>query len=299
MTRSQQSDEWKKQMMDAVAEDFDVKHQVLQKLHEQKKHKEAYFMKKKISLILAATLVLGATTAFAAMKVYELKNDQGEVVVKVNETQTKPEVLESTRDIINEVRETLKPGASVAVYVPGPENPDKNVRFMQAPLMQTNHSALQTEVGSFVGIPTELVGGYKFSEGFIHHQVNYSQPELFESMIQEAEKNNKKVVVRDLPIDPRIDRLNITYKGTKGEVFLILTNFEKVKWVSSEAGPDETVEKVTVQKKEALYHVQKLEDKETKYVEFYNDKKKQLLEVRTVAAEITKEDLLAIAEKLK
>lgn len=86
--------------------------------------------------------MLGATTAFAAMKVYELKNDQGEVVVNVEQTEKTFDGEEERRDIMKEVRETLQPGASVAVYVPGPDNPDKKVSFMQIPLTQTDHSAL-------------------------------------------------------------------------------------------------------------------------------------------------------------
>ncbi|WP_312110403.1 DUF4367 domain-containing protein [Brevibacillus reuszeri] len=298
MTRSQQSSEWKRQLMEVVDDDFDVKDQVLQKLHERKKQREAISVKKRIGLIVAATLVLGGTTAFAAMKVYELKNDQGEAVVKVTETHTKFEGGGSRQDIMNQIRETLQPGSNVAVYIAGPDNPDKDVSFMQIPLLQTNHSALQNEVGSFVGIPTELVGGYQFAEGYIDHQVNYSQPELFEEMIKEAEQNKKDVVVREFPVDPKIQRLNITYKGTKGDVLLLLTNFENMKWISNDAGPDEKVEKVTVQHKEALYYVQKLKENEAKYVQFYRDDKKQLFEVRTLAPDITKEELLKIAEKL-
>lgn len=43
----------------------------------------------------------------------------------------------------------------------------------------------------------------------------------------------------------------------------------------------------------------KLKNREVKYVQFYNDAKKQLFEVRTTAEDVTKDDLLAIAENLK
>lgn len=299
MTRSQQSSEWKRQLMDVVEGDFDVKDQVLQKLHERKKQREAISVKKRIGLIVAATLVLGGTTAFAAMKVYELKNDQGEAIVRVSEaTEPKSEYSGSRIEIMNQIRETLQPGASVAVYIAGPDNPDKNVSFMEIPRFISVQSELQTEVGSFFEIPEELVGGYKFAEGHINHQLSDSKQELFDEMIKEAERDNKNVVVRELPANPNVQHLYLTYKHTKGEVQLNLTNFENMKWVSDDAGPDETVEKVTVQNKEALYHVRKLKDKEAKYVQFYQDDKKRLIEVRTTTPDITKEDLLKIAEKL-
>ncbi|GED71260.1 hypothetical protein BRE01_49620 [Brevibacillus reuszeri] len=256
-------------------------------------------MKKRIGLIVAATLVLGGTTAFAAMKVYELKNDQGEAVVRINETtESKREYSGNRIEIVNQIRENLQPGARVAVYIAGPDNPDKNVSFMEIPSFISVQSELQTKVGTFFEIPEELVGGYKFAEGHINHQLSGSMQELFDEMIKEAERDNKNVVVRELPANPNVQYLYLTYKHNKGEVMLTLTNFENMKWVSDEAGPDETVEKVTVQKKEALYHVRKLKDKEAKYVQFYQDDKKRLIEVRTMEPDITKEDLLKIAEKL-
>lgn len=300
MTRSQQSSEWKRQLMDVVEGDFDVKDQVLQKLYERKKQREAISVKKRIGLIVAATLVLGGTTAFAAMKVYELKNDQGEAVVRVSET-AEP-VVDFTGDraeIMNQIRATLQPGARVAVYIAGPDNPDKNVSFMEIPLIMTEQSELQKKVGSFFEIPQELVGGYKFVEGDINHQLNEDASAFFDEMVKDAERDNKKVLVRDLPANPKLQYLYLTYKASKGEVYVNLTNFENMKWVSDEARPNETVEKVTVQNKEALYHVRKLNDKESKFVQVYQDDKKRLIEVRTTAPDITKEDLLKIAEGLK
>ncbi|WP_103104327.1 RNA polymerase sigma factor [Brevibacillus reuszeri] len=295
----QQSSEWKRQLMDVVEGDFDVKDQVLQKLYERKKQREAISVKKRIGLIVAATLVLGGTTAFAAMKVYELKNDQGEAVVRVSET-AEPEVdfTGDRAEIMNQIRATLQPGARVAVYIAGPDNPDKNVSFMEIPLIMTEQSELQKKVGSFFEIPQELVGGYKFVEGDINHQLNEDASAFFDEMVKDAERDNKKVLVRDLPANPKLQYLYLTYKASKGEVYVNLTNFENMKWVSDEARPNETVEKVTVQNKEALYHVRKLNDKESKFVQVYQDDKKRLIEVRTTAPDITKEDLLKIAEKL-
>ncbi|MGG4496056.1 hypothetical protein [Brevibacillus reuszeri] len=299
MTRSQQSSEWKRQLMDVVDDDFDVKDQVLQKLHERKKQREAISVKKRIGLIVAATLVLGGTTAFAAMKVYELKNDQGEAVVRISKTNEPDLDFSGDRNgIMNQIRETLQPGARVAVYIAGPDNPDKNVGFMEIPLMVAEQSELQKKVGSFFEIPQELVGGYEFVEGHINHQLNQDAAAFFDEVVKEAERDNKKVLVRDLPYNPKLQYLYLTYKASKGEVSVNLTNFENMKWISDEANSNETVEKVTVQKKEALYRVRKLNDSESKSVQVYQDDKKRLIEVRTMEPDITKEDLLKIAEKL-
>lgn len=300
MTPFQPSDEFKDMFLDASAEDFDVKNRVLQKLHERKKLKEAFQMKKKVSLIVAACLVFGVTSAYAAIKVYEIKNERGEVVVKVEQTENGQKQERTMYEKIAAVRESLPPGTTAAVYIVGKDNPDKSIQYVQIPRIITDHGALQSEVGNFDTIPAELDGGYKFQEGSVDHPVNYSQKGLAEDMYAEAERMKQDVVVRKLENEPNIQRLNARYAGSKGNVRIVVENFENMKYTSSEAGPDEKVETVTVQHKEGLYHVLKLKDgKEVKTVQFYRDDTKRLVEVSTLSADISKQDLLNIAERLK
>ena len=67
----------------------------------------------------------------------------------------------------------------------------------------------------------------------------YEFTKMYPEMIKEAERDNKNVVVRELPANPNVQYLYLTYKHNKGEVMLTLTNFENMKWVSDEAGPDD------------------------------------------------------------
>ncbi|TKI59104.1 hypothetical protein E8L90_28965 [Brevibacillus antibioticus] len=305
MTRSQQPDDWKQQLT-AAADDFDVKDQVLQKIKERKNMSEGKQMKKRLGLLVVAILVFGGTSAYAAMKVYELKNEKGEAVVKVQQTTT-PQPQSSQESIKNfeDARNSLKPGEGAAIYMPGPDNPKKRVSFTYVPVIHESTPPLQKEVGGFYEVPAELVGGYKFVNGHVNYPFNYSQPELFEEMHKEAENEKKQIVVRKVSPKPNFDRVYTLYKGsegaeTEGDVYIAITNLEGMKWIEEEAGEDGIVEKVKVQKYEGMYVARKLLDgKEEKKVQVYQEDKNRLIEVVALNPALTKKDLLMIAEKLK
>ncbi|MFI8715575.1 hypothetical protein [Brevibacillus brevis] len=305
MTRSQQPDDWKQQLL-AAADDFDVKDQVLQKIKERKNISEGKQMKKRLGLLVAAILVFGGTSAYAAIKVYELKNEKGEAVVKVQQTTTLQE--KSSAESIKtfeDARNSLKQGEGAAIYMPGPNNPKKRVSFTYVPVEHLTTEPLQKEVGSFYEVPTELAGGYKFVKGHVNYPFAYSQPELFEEMYKEAENEKKQIVVRKVSPKPNFDRVYTLYKGSEGaepdgDVYIAITNFEGMKWMEEEVGEDGIVEKVKVQKYEGMYVAEKLLDgKEQKKVQVYQEDKNRLIEVVALNPALTKKDLLMIAENLK
>ncbi len=305
MTRSQQPDDWKQQLL-AAADDFDVKDQVLQKIKERKNISEGKQMKKRLGLLVAAILVFGGTSAYAAMKVYELKNEKGEAVVKVQQTTTPQEKSSAeTMKTFEDARNSLKPGEGAAIYIPGPDNPEKRVSFTYIPVEHLTTPPLQKEVGSFYEIPAELAGGYKFVKGHVAYPFDYTQPELFEEMYMEAEKDKKQIVIRKVSPKPTISGVSALYKGIEGaekdgDVYIAITNFEGLKWIEEEAGQDAIVEKVKVQKYEGMYVAKKLLDgKEEKKVQVYQEDKNRLIEVGAKNPALTKEELLAIAENLK
>lgn len=303
MKPSQPSDEIKALFLSTSVPQIDVKDQVLQKLHEQKKQKETYRMKRKIGLITAACLVFGVTTAFAAIKVYELKNDKGEVVVQVNRTeQNTVSGPTSFNEKINEVRKSLKPGTAAAVYVKSKENPEKTIYFVSKAVESADRSEFQSMVGNLFHFPDELVGGYSFKGGFIDQKKNREVVDE-EAMYREADETNKDVVIREVPVDKKIERMVATYARDTGEVRLIIENLEGIHNVSTDAGPDVTVEKVKIDHTEAIYHVLTIqnpgqESEVIKYITFLNNDKKQLFELRTGSADITKEDLITMAKGL-
>ncbi|AWX58009.1 MULTISPECIES: hypothetical protein [Brevibacillus] len=305
MTRSQQPDDWKQQLT-AAADDFDVKEQVLQKIKERKSISEGKQMKKRLGLIVAAILVFGGTSAYAAMKVYELKNEKGEAVVKVQQTTT-PLQKGSAESIktFEDARNSLKPGEGAAIYIPGPDNPKKRVSFTYIPVEHLTTAPLQKEVSSFYEVPAEIAGGYKFVKGHVEYPFDYSQPELFAEMHKEAEKDKKQIVMRKVSPKPVINRVFTLYKGSAGaekdgDVYIAITNFEGVKWIEEEAGEDAIVEKVKVQKYEGMYIARKLMDgTEEKVIKVYQEDKNRLIEVGAMNPALTKKDLLMIAENLK
>jgi hypothetical protein len=305
MTRSQQPEDWKKQLI-AAADDFDVKDQVLRKIKERQKLREGYSVKKRMGLIAAAILVFGGTSAFAAIQVYELKDEQGEAVVKIEQNATQPQANRGeSGKILEDVRSSLIPGESAAVYIPGPENPDKIVSFTRVPVVHETPSTLQKEVGSFYKVPEELVGGYKFVEGHVDYLFDYTQPELFAEMHKEAERDKKEVVVRKVSPMQKIRKVYLAYTGSTGkeragEVNINITNFEDVKYVSDKTGPDGIVETVNVKSEEALYMVKTvLSGNQRKSLKYYQADKKRLVEIASIDPNITKEEILAIAEKLE
>ena len=300
MKRTEPFDEIK-QLFDATpVPRIDVKNQVLERVKERKVHREAFRVKKKVISIVAACFVFGVTSAFAAMHVYELKNSDGEVVVQVQKTAEEP-VLDHRNtymEQINQIRESLQPGTAVAAYVVT-DNPDKIVSFLQKPVTSDDRSVLQAEAGTLFTFPEELVGGFLFGEGYVEHVVKHDYNK--EEMYKEAEQTKKDVIIKQLEVEPDIQRLGATYANSKGEkVILNVDNFANVKYVSSEAGPDDTVETVKVNGMEAIYQVKKLQgsDTEMKSIQIYKEETKLLYEVTTSSTDISKEDLLAIAEKL-
>ncbi|MGG4447400.1 hypothetical protein HPY28_21895 [Brevibacillus sp. HB1.2] len=305
MTRSQQPDDWKQQLT-AAADDFDVKEQVLQKMKEQKMRSEGKQVKKRWGLLIAAILVFGGTSAYAAMKVYELKNEKGEAVVKVQQTATpQPQSKSGNWKSFQDVRDSLKPGEGAAVYMAGPDNPKKRVSFTYIPVIHESTPPLQKEVGSFYEVPAELAGGYKFVNGHVNYPFDYSQAELFEEMYKEAENEKKQIVVRKVSPKSNFDRVYTLYKGSEGkerdgDVYIAITNFEGVKYIEEEAGQDAIVEKVKVQNYEGLYIAGKLMDgTEEKVVKVYQEDKNRLIEVVAMNPVLTKKDLLMIAQNLK
>ncbi|MEJ8545212.1 hypothetical protein [Brevibacillus borstelensis] len=303
MKRSESFDDVKQLITDTPVPRIDIKDQVLDRLRERQNKKEEFRVKKRMGLIIAACVVFSVTSAYAAVKVYELKNEQGEVVSKITQTTEDPVVGDhkTYSELLEEVRASIKPGKAAAVYIV-PDNPNKIVSFLQTPLISTDQAVIQGEVGDKFTFPAELAGGYAFKEGTVLHEIirDYKKEDFY----KEAEETKKEVIVKELKVQPNIDNVIATYTHDKREVSLIIKNFENVKYASTEAGPDDTVEKVKVGAQEALYTLNKIKgadgnvEKIHQTVEFYKEDKKLMINVFTTSPDMTKKDLLAIAEKL-
>lgn len=90
MKRSDSFDEVKQLITDTPVPQIDVKDQVLDRLRERQNKKEEFRVKKRMGLIIAACVVFSVTTAYGAVKVYELKNEKGEVVSQITHTTAEP-----------------------------------------------------------------------------------------------------------------------------------------------------------------------------------------------------------------
>jgi hypothetical protein len=301
--RSDSFDEVKQLITDTPVPQIDVKDQVLDRLRERQNKKEEFRVKKRMGLIIAACMVFSVTTAYGAVKVYELKNEKGEVVSQITHTTAEPgEGQHKTySQLFNEVRESVKPGNAAAVYIV-PDNPNKIVSFFQIPITSTDRAVIQKEAGDKFTFPAELAGGFTFKDGSVQHEVirDYNKEDFY----KEAEETKKDVIVKELKVEPTFQLIAGTYSNSKGDVTVRIENFEKVKYSAAEAGPDDTVENVKVGGQEALYQLTNLKGENgsvvrvDKSIQFYKEDKKLMVFVSTSSPDIAKEDLLAIAEKL-
>lgn len=304
MKHTEPFDEFEKSLKHMPVPQIDIKDQVLNRLREQKMQKEAVRVKKRMSLIVAACLVFGVTSAYAAVKVYELKNEQGEVISRVEHTMEKPDVEKplTYMELLEEVRNSVTPGGAVAVYIV-PDNPDKRISFFQKPKSFEDRSALLKAVGGGVTLPEELAGGYQFKEGVLGNEIirDYKDEDFY----KEAEETKKDVVVKELKVKPDYQYAVARYAKDESEVSIRIENFEKVLYTTAEAGPDDTVENIKVKNRDALYILRKFMDQDGKVasiqqsVELYKDDEKQLYTVFTSSPNVTKEELMAIVDKME
>ncbi len=304
MKHTQSVDELKRLFDSTAVPDMDVKDRIKQKIAMKTRQREAVHMKKRVGLIVFAGIVMAVTSAFAAITVYELKSEKGDFVYQVTKTTEGPQLAnESYRDKLNKVRESLKPGTASAVLVVDKENPENRVSWMQQPLTPTELSVLQAEVGELYTFPEKLEGGFAFTEGLVTHEVIRGDMEqLKQAMVKEATDTKKDVVVKELELSKTIEQAMGAYKGDKGEIYITIDNLEKVKRIGSEAGPNETVEKIKINNKDALYHEQKMEEtgKVLRFIEILKEEPTRLMvSIRTTADNVSKQDLVAIAQKLK
>ncbi|MGD8190480.1 hypothetical protein ACQCN2_10890 [Brevibacillus ginsengisoli] len=301
MNTTQQSDELRDLFQDTQLPEVDVKDRVLQKIYERANQKEVYPMKIKVSLITAAVLIFVATTAFAAIKVYEIKSNNSDFVVQVKETdQPSASHSNSYRDKINQAREALEPNTAAAVYVVSKENPDKRISYITKPLISTDLKVIQQEAGNRFSYPSELVGGYTFKEGYVYHHYNdrqYNENVFYD----EAEKTKKDVIIKELTVDSKVESMRASYAGSKGEFSIMFHKLDGITSMSSNAGPNDKVEKVKIHNIDALYHEMQIpEDNEVvKYLEMIKEDTHVSVTIHTASPQITKDDLVEIAKALK
>lgn len=130
-------------------------------------------MKYKVSLLVLVGMLFAASSAFAAVQYYSLKNHHGEVIYQErpgNEFPSRP-LTEEERlrvHIANEawVKE-MKPGEAAAIYVV-PHNPNHELDIRSNPHQVNSLSAFRGMIHDpAITVPDEL-GGYAFQSASVH-----------------------------------------------------------------------------------------------------------------------------------
>lgn len=280
--------------------EIDLTDKILPIIREEQKRKGAFFMKKKVGLITAACLVMFVSVGYAAVNMYQLHNSKGETVYQEKKIVAPPSgiqnALEEYQNKLNLVRDNLRSGSAAAVYIVS-KDPLRRVATIQKPFVYTNAAEIQTKIGKFVTIPTELKTGFTYKEGEVYFQ--YAQQPNNEALFKEAEQSKKEVVSHSLLLSKEINFLNCTYTGKNGTFTVTVYEHKKEdSQIYTPNRPDEQVEKVKVNKEEALYKTfPSGPNAETKELIWVNSNLGRKYMIQTTDQTISKLDLVAIADQ--
>jgi len=211
-----------------IPQQIDITDQVMKTI---KQNKEGFFVKYKVSILVAIGLLASITTGYAAVQYYDLKNPQGEVIYQekdssktnvklVDELDANEEAYEAKR---REVEENLAPGTAVVAYIV-PNNPNKQVAILSRPLTFTDPLSMREKVANKVVVPETLPGGFAFKSGSVEFGIDavYNK----EALYQQAQTSKKEYVLLPLKLKDQFDYVNMTYKAGESYVDVYISNFE-------------------------------------------------------------------------
>ncbi|USG65081.1 DUF1269 domain-containing protein [Brevibacillus ruminantium] len=263
--------------------------------------KGIYLNMKKYSIAsLACGILLLGTTGYAATKVYQLFDQDGQVSVSY---QFGEESIQTGSDLYEKygenLRKTLKPGTAALFLVNGEENPDKRIIGVQNPVSYDDMSKLQKTIGAFAVIPSALEGHFRFVSGTIDYKLK-EEAQISKEMYMEAMKTDQQMIVREVSLDSAITGVLTTYRADSGKSVMI--QFENLgdsvdKTVYS-SDPGIGVEKLDLNGSEALFHTERDESgKEYQSITWVNGQKIRI-SVRT-SDTFSKSELMDIANQLR
>ncbi|GED67867.1 hypothetical protein BRE01_15690 [Brevibacillus reuszeri] len=290
-----------------------------------KKMEGKKIMKKKIGLLLIASMLVGASSVWAGMKMIELKNEKGEVVLTMSqytdeeqqkvvqelpqEDQTRlaeeEKELERKSEIMTNIMNDLKPGTTAAVYwVPKNEEEDKNIVWskhapnitvVSNPVTYTSWKDMQPVVGKMFTLPTELGGTFKFNEG----DVLYEDSDKYdaEAMKAEAKRDKKEYVVKEIPSSDKFDYATVSYRSEKGGIRAEVRMAEEG---NAHTGTNaQVMEKVMVGNNEAVLTTHKSGNGDAfNWVIWIKNGTKLEYSLRASEKVVSKEELLKLAKQL-
>ncbi|MFM1655417.1 hypothetical protein ACI7RC_25465 [Brevibacillus sp. B_LB10_24] len=284
----------------------DVVRNVMEKIHFESNKKVGFFMKYRVSIIVCLGLMLMGTTGFAAIKVYELHNEEGKVIYQEkNITESSTPVKTPDKEMqaftskMTEIDESLQPGTAAAVYIKE-NNPKKRVVTLSKPFIYKELHSLQQKLGNHLIVKNVLPGGYLFDGAIVDYFVKqeYNKDELYAL----AEKTNEEYVLKPLSFTNSISTVEISYRKENDSVLVKMEPFDDVEnnTVYQANMDQKKTEKITIKQTEALFSEQANQDgieKEIRWVQNINGVP-FLFTVQTRAENTSKDSLIQVMESL-
>lgn len=237
----------------------DITRNVMEKIYGDAKEKRGGFVKDKVSIAMCLGLLLIGTTGFAAMKAYQLKNEEGRVIYQEKDAaeagvpvKSPDEETQAFLGQMTEIEEQLQPGTAVAVYLKE-HNPKKRVVTLSKPFVYRDLPSLQKKLGNRLIVKAELPGGFVFDEASVAYEVKreYQKEELYAL----AEKSKTNYVAKSLSFTDSLQAMEITYRKGDDLLLVKVTPFDDVaNHTLYQAGMDHRkTEKIKLKNTEALY----------------------------------------------
>ncbi len=204
--------------------EVDLTGKVMGKLYAEQKTKERFFVKYRVSLLVAAGMVLTVSSAFAAVN-YTLTNKQGEVVYEHKTLEevnyTPPSKEEQLRSLKSHgfANDLLKEGTAAIFYIAS-DIPDMKTYTRSKRMTFTDISALRAKMkDQSVKILDSLEGTYKFSGAGVDFQpitnVNPPSPEeqaaIAKKLKKQAEESKKEYAMMPVELSKDHWRMFINY----------------------------------------------------------------------------------------
>lgn len=213
---------------------------VMKKLYEEQKQtvRGPFWMKHKISLMVAAGMLLTASTGFAAVQYQSLKNNQGEVVYQVKPAQefTAYEEEEVQRLTISRElgEELLAPGTAAIFYILD-HNPDGKLDTRYQPVEYTDLSSLRIKLsGESLTLADALPGGYEFKEAaasfapvtLLNPPTADEEAAIAGQLRKQAEAAGRSYGMMPVELSDQILNLTAVYKQGEQEIQVTATRSE-------------------------------------------------------------------------
>jgi len=215
-----------------IPQEIDISNQVMTKI---KRDKERFFVKYKVSILVAIGLIASLTTGYAAVQYYQLKNEKGEVLYQekdISQFDSKSEIVQEldpeTEKYDNkrwEIESSLEPGTAAALYI-AVHNPTKVIEKSFNPFAFSTLADLRQKLGNQIFVPETLPGGFTFSDAALTFGIKEEFDK--EALYKKAEQEKKEYVIQPLEWTNEMDRLMATYKSGENSIHLNIRNYEGV-----------------------------------------------------------------------